>query len=86
MIFKPLDNYYLKKSTIFCNFIAYWTCFDLKQIAVKVFEIKNQFTELKFETDKTTHLSIPHCFHVVSYIIATQYMHVRYPEKKLSTS
>ena len=37
------------KSTIFCNFIAYWTCFDLKQIAVKVFEIKNQFTELKFE-------------------------------------
>ena len=66
--------------------------FDLKQnnsknvqnkCLINYFRIDSLSSNLK---DKTTHLSIPHCFHVVSYIIATQYMHVRYPEKKLSTS
>ena len=31
--------------------------------------------------DTTTHLSMQHCFHVVVYIIGTQYFHVRHPGK-----
>ena len=34
--------------------------------------------------DKTTHLSMQHCFHVVFYIIGTQYLHIRHPGKDKS--
>ena len=34
--------------------------------------------------DKTTHMSIQHCFHVVFYIIGTQYVHIRHPGKDKS--
>ena len=27
--------------------------------------------------DKTTHLSMQHCFHVVFYMIGTQYLHIK---------
>ena len=31
--------------------------------------------------DKTTHLSMQHCIHVVFYIIGTQYLHIMHTEK-----
>ena len=33
--------------------------------------------------DKTTHLSMQHCFHVAFYIIGTQYLHIRHPGKDI---
>ena len=31
--------------------------------------------------DKTTHLRMQHCFHVIFYIIGTQYLHIRHAGK-----
>ena len=35
--------------------------------------------------DKTTHLSMQHCFHMVFYIIGTQYLHIMHPGKDKSS-
>ena len=34
--------------------------------------------------DKTTHLSMQHCFHVVFYIIGTKYLHIMHPGRDKS--
>ena len=45
---------------------------------INYFRIDSLISNLR---DKTTHLSMQHCFHVVFYIIGTQYLHTRYLEK-----
>ena len=61
--------------------------FDLKQnnsknvwnkCLINCFRIDSLSSNLR---DKTTHLSMQHCFHVVFYIIGTQYLHIRHPGK-----
>ena len=61
--------------------------FDLKQnnsknvcnkCLINCFRIDSLSSNLR---DKTTHLSMQHCFHVVFYIIGTQYLHIMHPGK-----
>ena len=48
---------------------------------INCFRINSLSSILK---DKTTHLLIQNCFHVVLYILGTQYLHVRHPGKDKS--
>ena len=63
--------------------------FDLKQnncknvwnkCFISCFRINSLSSTLR---DKTTHLSMQHCFHVIFYIIGTQYLHIRHPGKDI---
>ena len=48
--------------------------------SINCFRIDSLSSNLR---DKTTHLSMQHCFLVVFYIIGTQYLHIMHPGKEL---
>ena len=48
---------------------------------INCFRINSLSSNLR---DKTTHLSMQHCFHLVFYIIGTQYLHIMHPGKDQS--
>ena len=93
IIFKPLGNCMIFK--INCNFVILELIgqpyFDLKRnnsknvwnkCLINCFIIDSLSSNLR---DKTTHLSMQHCCHVVFYIIGTQYLHfIRHPGKDKS--
>ena len=92
IIFKPLGNYMIFK--IKYNFVIWefigQPYFDLKwnnsknvwnKCLINCFRIDSLSSNL---SDKTTHLSMQHCFHVVFYIIGTQYLHIMHPGKDKS--
>ena len=45
----------------------------------QLFRIDSLSSNLEDKSHKTTHLSMQHCFHVVFYIIGTQYLHIMHP-------
>ena len=52
-----------------------------KCLKINCFRIDSLSSNLR---DKTTHLSMQHCFHVVFFIIGTQYLHIMHPGKDKS--
>ena len=77
-----------------CNFVILELIgqpyFDLKRnngknvwnkCLINCFRIDSLSSTLR---DKTTHLSMQHCFHVVFYIIGTQHLHIMHPGKDKS--
>ena len=83
MIFKIKDHFMTLK-------LIGQPYFDLKQNSSKnvwnkclinCFRIDSLSSNFR---DKTTHLSMQHCFQVVFYIIGTQYLHIRHPHSYIS--
>ena len=70
----------------------YIILYILSEITVNMFEILCLINCFRIDSlssnlrDKTTHLSMQHCFHVVFCIIGTQYLHIGNLEKKISPS
>ena len=84
MIFK------IKYNFVILELIGQPYYFDLKRnnsknvwnkCLINCFRIDSLSSNLR---DETTHLSMQHCFHVIFYIIGTQYLHIRHPGKDKS--
>ena len=63
------------------NFVILELIGQPNKCLINCFRIESLSSNLR---DKTTHLSLQHCFHVVFYIIGTQYLHIRHPGKDKS--